>query len=46
MEREAYGRLVVEVKYGRMNGGWCTKVVEGPYGVGAWKHIRRVWEVS
>jgi hypothetical protein len=28
-----------------MNGGWCTKVVEGPYGVGVWKHIRRGWEV-
>jgi hypothetical protein len=40
-----YWRLVVEVKHGCMNGGWCTKVVEGPYGVGMWKHIRRGWGV-
>jgi hypothetical protein len=39
-EREAYWRLVVKIKYGFMNGGWCSKVVEGPYGVGVWKHIR------
>ena len=37
--------MVVEAKYGCMNGVWCTKVVEGPYGVGMWKHIRRGWEV-
>jgi hypothetical protein len=28
-----------------MNGGWCTKVVEGPYGVGVWKQLLRGWEV-
>jgi hypothetical protein len=44
-EREAYWRSVVEVKYGCNNGGWCTNVVEGPYGVGVWKQIRRGWEV-
>jgi hypothetical protein len=26
-----------------MSGGWCSKEVEGPFGVGVWKHIRRVW---
>ena len=45
MEREAYWKSVVEVKQGCMNGGWCTKVLEGPYGVGVWKHIWREWEV-
>jgi hypothetical protein len=28
-----------------MNGGWCTKAVEGPYGVGVWKQLLRGWEV-
>jgi hypothetical protein len=28
-----------------MNGGWCTKVVKGPYRVGVWKHIRRGFEI-
>ena len=44
-EKEACWRLVVEVKHGSTNDGWCTKVVEGPSGVGVWKHIRREWEV-
>jgi hypothetical protein len=44
-ESEAYWRLVVEVKHGCMNGSWCTKVVEGPYGVGLWKHIQKGWGV-
>jgi hypothetical protein len=39
-ERVAYWRLIVEFKW-RINGGWCTKVVESPYGVDVWKHIRR-----
>jgi hypothetical protein len=45
IEREAYWILVVEVKHGCMNGGWCTKAMEGPHGVGVWKHIGRGWEV-
>jgi hypothetical protein len=35
--------LVEEAKYGYLNGGWCTKEVDGPFGVGVWKHIRRVY---
>jgi hypothetical protein len=35
----------VEAKYGCLNGGWCSKEVEGPFGVGVWKHIRRGWGV-
>lgn len=34
-ESKAYWRPVIEVKYGCANGGWCTKVVEGPFGVGS-----------
>jgi hypothetical protein len=44
-EREAYWRKVVEIKYGSMEGDWCTKQVERPFGVGVWKHIRRGWEL-
>jgi hypothetical protein len=28
-----------------MEGDWCTKQVERPFGVGDWKHIRRGWEL-
>jgi hypothetical protein len=44
-EKEAFWRLVVEAKYGSLNGGWCSKEVEGSFGVGVWKHIRRGWSV-
>lgn len=27
----------------RANGGWCTTVVAGPYGVSLWKFIRWEW---
>jgi hypothetical protein len=30
--------------YGSMRGGWCSKEVRGPYGVGVWKCIRRGWD--
>jgi hypothetical protein len=33
MERDALVRLVVEGKYGCLNGGWCTKEVKGTFGV-------------
>jgi hypothetical protein len=36
---------VVEAKYDTMSGCWCSKDVEGPFGVGVWKHIRRVLRV-
>jgi len=31
----------VEAKYDSWSGGWCSKEVAGPFGVGVWKHIRR-----
>jgi len=34
MEREALWRLVVDNKYDNLRGGWCSKRVVGPYGVG------------
>lgn len=28
-----------------MGGGWCFQVVNGPTGVGVWKHIIQGWEI-
>jgi hypothetical protein len=35
---------VVDIKYGSMRGGWCSKEVGGSFGVGVWKSIRREWD--
>ena len=43
MERAALWRQVIEVKYGNEWGGWCTRPVNGPYGVRLWKYISRGW---
>jgi hypothetical protein len=35
----------VDIKYDSTRGGWCSKEVGGPYGVGVWKCMRReCWE--
>jgi hypothetical protein len=34
----------VETKYDSTSGGWCSKEVVDPFGVGVWKYIRRGWE--
>ena len=34
---------MIEVKYGCVWGGWCTRSVNGPYGVGLRKNISRGW---
>ena len=34
---------MIEVKYGCVWEGWCTKSVNGPYGVGLRKNISRGW---
>jgi hypothetical protein len=44
MERDAFWRKVVDVKYGSLRGGWCSKEVGGSYGFGVWKSIRRGWD--
>jgi hypothetical protein len=43
-ERDALWRQVVEVKYGSLWGGWCSKYCRGAYGVGLWKGIRKGWD--
>jgi hypothetical protein len=32
---------MVETKYNSLRGGWCSKKVTSPFGVRAWKYIRR-----
>jgi hypothetical protein len=39
-ESEALWCKVIEEKYEEQDGGWCSKEVSGPFGVGLWKHIR------
>ena len=39
MERAALWRQVIAVKYGCGWGNWCTRPINGPYGVGLWKNI-------
>jgi hypothetical protein len=36
--------IVVDLKYERQWGGWCSNGVDGSYGVGLWNFIRRGWE--
>lgn len=43
-EQEALWRRVVEVKYGSLWGGYCSRIVRGPYGVSLWKYIRKGWD--
>jgi hypothetical protein len=43
-ERDALWRLVIEVKFDSLRGGWCSKEVLSTFRVGVWKHIRREWD--
>ena len=38
-EGDAWWRKLVEIEYDTMRGGWSSKEVRGPYGVGVWKCI-------
>ena len=33
----------MDLKYGCMGGGWCTKPATGTYGVSLWKFIQPGW---
>jgi hypothetical protein len=44
MKREDLWRLVIDIKYDSLKGGWCSKEVTWQFGVGVWKFIRRGWE--
>ena len=43
MKKVAPWRQVIEVKYDCGWGGWCTRSVNDPYGVGLWKYISQGW---
>ena len=34
---------MIESKYGSLWGGWCSRPVNDPYGVGLWKYISQGW---
>jgi hypothetical protein len=36
---------IIKEKYEEQDGGWCSKEVSRPFGVGLWKHIRRGWDL-
>uniref|UniRef100_A0A2N9EVU3 Reverse transcriptase domain-containing protein n=1 Tax=Fagus sylvatica TaxID=28930 RepID=A0A2N9EVU3_FAGSY len=43
VERDAFWRKVIMVKYGSLDGGWMSKAPSGLYGVGLWKFIQSRW---
>ena len=43
IEEDALWRQVIEMKYDCVWGGWYTRAVIGPYGVGLWKNISQGW---
>ena len=43
METSHLWRQVIEIKYGNIWGGWCTKEVTATYGVSLWRTIRQGW---
>jgi hypothetical protein len=42
-EKDAWWRVLVDSKYGRLWGGWCSLESTGAFGVGLWKNIRKLW---
>ena len=34
---------MIELKYGCLWGGWCSRSFNGPYGVALWKSISQGW---
>jgi hypothetical protein len=44
-ESEALWCKIIKEKYEEQDGGWCSKEVSRPFGVGLWKHIRRGWDL-
>jgi hypothetical protein len=44
IERDAWWRVVVDLKFGSLWGGWCSLEPGGAFGVGLWNNIRKGWE--
>jgi hypothetical protein len=45
IERDAWWRVAVDSKFGSLWGGWCSRELVGPFGVGLWKNIKKGWEI-
>ena len=43
MDTSHLWRQVIEIKYGNIQGGWCTKEVTATYDVSLWRTIRQRW---
>jgi hypothetical protein len=44
-ESEALWYKIIKEEYEEQDGGWVSKEVSGPFGVGLWKHIRWGWDL-
>ncbi len=44
VKHDTLWKQVVVTKYGYETGSWCPGIVNGPYGMSLWKHIRQGWE--
>jgi hypothetical protein len=42
-EEGAWWKSVLVAKYGSEWGGWCSRGIPGPHGVGLWKYICKGW---
>ena len=42
-ERDSHWRKVIRCKFGEDYGGWCSGDINGGFGVGLWKEIRKEW---
>ena len=45
-ETDARWNVLIRVKCGEDQGGWCTKMVRARHGVGVWKELRKGWELG
>ena len=43
IDREPLWRIVINVKFGEMVGGWTTGDIKGSFGIGLWKEIKKNW---
>jgi hypothetical protein len=44
IERDAWWRTVVDSKFDCLQGGWCSHVPNGAFGVVLWTNVRKGWE--
>jgi hypothetical protein len=44
VEHDSLWKQVIVTKYGYESGSWSPGIVNGPYGMSVWKHIRQGWD--